>query len=97
MTVTVTFDQILEDESSQLISSMDDYVKACGADLVVLATRVLSSRVLETSHVLGSVTLAAIKRITVPLLVINVNSAAAIASFKGRSYFPLSIIYTNGF
>ena len=37
---------------------MDDYVQSCGADLIVLATRALSTRVLETSAVLGSVTLA---------------------------------------
>ena len=37
--------QVLEDEGSQLLTSMDDYVRACGADLVVLATRALSSKV----------------------------------------------------
>ena len=37
--------QVLQDEGSQLLTSMDDYVKACGADLVVIATRALSSKV----------------------------------------------------
>ena len=69
------------------MSSMDNYVRAVGADLVVMATRALSARVLGTTAVLGSVTLAAVKRINVPLLIINANSAAAIAKDKGEVKF----------
>ena len=73
---------------------MDDYVQSCGADLIVLATRALSTRVLETSAVLGSVTLAAIKRINVPMLIINANSAVTLATGKGEYFEYFQILCT---
>ena len=74
----------METQQHGLLDTMDDYIQKVGAGLVVMGSKALSSQMLQSSAVLGSVTLAAVKRIKCPVLVINSNSAGTIASCKGE-------------
>ena len=67
-----------------LLDMMEEYIQKVGAGMVVMGSKALSSQMLQSSAVLGSVTLAAVKRIRCPILVINSNSAANITSCKGE-------------
>lgn len=74
----------METQQHGLLDTMEDYIQKVGAGLVVMGSKALSSQMLQSSAVLGSVTLAAVKRIRCPILVINSNSVGTIASCKGE-------------
>jgi len=72
----------LSGEDTQLVATMDGFVRAIKADVVVLASQQLSAATLLNSAVLGSVTVACIKRFATPMLIVNATSAKTIPTSR---------------
>ena len=84
----------MENQQRGLLDTMEDYIQKVGAGLVVMGSKALSSQMLQSFAVLGSVTLAAVRRIKCPILVINSNSVGTIATCKGEMTKPRVFIGT---